>query len=294
MKRRVWIALAALCLLAGSGWMIDQFYAEILSGPIHIAAHEGVLAILFGVASLRHRKHPLTPRVCLELILAGVVLFALPTILSAGAGGQVASLTVILISTSIPVLVVFLSAQTSGDNDDNPMRLLLPALCGLGGAALLLPFTWPVSIAGKAWLIAIVLAAILSAAAAIRLRMLLRRTSLLRALAILCGSAAIVSALCYRIGFSMPLEWTHTQLLVEVLRCLLLEAPTVYLLVYLFRELNPIAISARYLLIPLVTIVESYLIERPHAEWTVFAGVLLMAGSSFVLIRTSPPPDIPL
>jgi drug/metabolite transporter (DMT)-like permease len=288
MKRKTALAFAALCLLSGSAWMIDQFYPEILTGPIRTAAHEGLFAILFALAYLRSRRDQLTSRAWLELAICGIALLALPTILATGSGGQVASLTVILISTAIPVIVVFITAQSAIINDDNPMRLLLPALCGLGGAALVLPFTWPVSLSGQAWLIAIVLSGILSALAAVRLHSTLGQTGLLRALAILSASAAIASALCYHVGYAPILDWTRTQLLIEVLRCLFLETPILFLLIYLIREMRPIAISTRYLLVPLITIVESYIIERPTAAWTVYAGVILMAASAFVLIRTSP------
>jgi drug/metabolite transporter (DMT)-like permease len=296
-KTRTTLVFAALCLLSGSAWMIDEFYPEIITGPAHTAAHDGLLAILFAVASLRGHRERFAPRLWLELALCSIALFALPTILATGSGGQVASLSIILISTSIPAIVVFLAAQASAAADDNPLRLLLPALAGLGGASLLLPFTWPVSFAGQAWLIAIILSAVLSAFAAIRLHRILPRTAILRVLAILCASAAIASALCYRIGYNPIPVWTNTQLLVEVFRCLFLEAPFFFLLIYLFREMHPIAISARYILIPLITIVESYLIERPHTTWNFYVAVILMAFSVFALIRTPRPehePDIAL
>jgi drug/metabolite transporter (DMT)-like permease len=291
------LAFGALCLLSGSAWMIDEFYPEILTGPTHTAAHDGLLAILFALANLRSRREGLTPRLWLELALCGIALFALPTVLATGSGGQVASLTIILISMSIPAIIVFLAAQASAAADDNPLRLLLPALAGLGGASLLLPFTWPVSFAGQAWLIAIILSAVLSAFAAIRLHRLLAQTGILRAIAILCASAAIASVLCYRIGYNPVPVWTNTQLLVEVFRCLFLEAPFFFLLIYLLREMHPIAISARYVLIPLITMVESYLIERPHTTWNFYVAVIFMAFSVFALIRTPRPehdPDIAL
>ena len=134
---------------------------------------------------------------------------------------------------------------------------------------------------------AIVLSAILSAAAAIRLHRLLARVNVLRALAILCAAAATVSAFAYQVGYAPVSDWTHAQIIAEALRCIFLEAPMLFLFVYLLREMNPIAISCRYHLIPLVTIVESYLIERPHAAWTTYAGVLLMAVSATILIRTT-------
>jgi drug/metabolite transporter (DMT)-like permease len=291
MKPRIWLALAALCLLSGSGWIADQFYPSVFNGPLHTITHEILIAILFARFAI-NRSRPLTTRLWSELAFAGIALLALPQIMIAGAGGSVASSTVLLVFALCPAIVVFLAAQQPAATNDNPLTALLPALAGLGGFALLVPFTWPQHLQGQLWLIAIFFSAVLSAVAALRLHRILPAAGASRAVAVICGAAAIFSIPFFNLGQN-DTPSTPTLLLVEALRCLLLDAPAVFLLVWLLQKMPPIAISARYFLIPLVTIIESYLIERPHAVWTVYAGVLLMAISAFVLIRT-PVPDKPL
>ena len=66
-------------------------------------------------------------------------------------------------------------------------------------------------------------------------------------------------------------------------------AATLLLTVRLLRRaIKPIAFSTRYLLIPLVTIAEGYFFLHPHAPWTLPVGAALLAGGSYLIIRTRP------
>jgi prepilin signal peptidase PulO-like enzyme (type II secretory pathway) len=58
----------------------------------------------------------------------------------------------------------------------------------------------------------------------------------------------------------------------------------VWLIVWLLREMPPVRFAARYLVIPLVTVLESFVLMRP--EWTVrmvFGTFLLAAGAGALL-----------
>jgi hypothetical protein len=64
----------------------------------------------------------------------------------------------------------------------------------------------------------------------------------------------------------------------------LVDLVEVLLIVWLLREMPPIRFAARYLVIPLLTVLESYVVMRP--EWTVrmgFGTVLLAAGAGMLL-----------
>ena len=172
------------------------------------------------------------------------------------------------------------------------MGLLVPALAAVGGAALLLPFTMPPTMVGKAWLVGVFAAALLSAYAAIRLHRALAGAGVLPAAAMLAGASALAAAVLFRVGYLPMNQFTALAVTVEALRCVLMEGPALLLTVWLLREMQPIAVSTRYLLVPLVTIFESYLIERPRADWTVFAGMILMGGGSFLLLRGEAQPAL--
>ena len=294
MKGRLWLGFAGLCLLSGSVWLLDEVAPPVFGGPAQVAIHDGFLAGVFGLLSLKFGGRERTSaRMVFELVLAGVALLGLPAIVGAGAAGKVSSLDGVLVFCMVPAIVVFLTAQrVSGFGDtESPLRLLLPALAGLGGAALILPFTLPQTTAGKLWLIAIVASASFSAWAAIRMHRLLQGMNMLRAAAVLCASAAILSWTFAAHAITLSAVPDARLLWLEAARILGIDAPVMLLTVYLLGGVNPVAFSGRFLLITLVTIVESYVIERPQVEWTTFAGAVLMAGAAMVLLRPEEPGD---
>jgi hypothetical protein len=64
----------------------------------------------------------------------------------------------------------------------------------------------------------------------------------------------------------------------------LVDVVEVLLIIWLLREMSPVRFAARYLLIPLLIVLESYVLVRP--EWTVrigFGTVLLAAGAGMLL-----------
>jgi hypothetical protein len=64
----------------------------------------------------------------------------------------------------------------------------------------------------------------------------------------------------------------------------LVDAVEVLLLVWLLQEMSPMRFAARYLVIPLLTVLESYVLMRP--EWTIrmgFGTVLLAVGAGMLL-----------
>ncbi len=297
MNKRVTAGFAVLCLASGSGWILDQVSQGVLSGSTRTAAHEGLLAFLFGVASLWSPQA--SPRrsawsVDLRLALWGIALFGLPLIVITAAGGSVSGLTVRLVFLLSPAILVFLTAQATSafGEEESPLRLLVPSLAGFGGAALLLPFTWPATFTGMAWLIAIFAAATLSALASIRLHRILARVSLLRAAAIACGGTAIVAGASARLERSdLAGEYSVIAVGMEVARCVVVDGPIMFLTIWLLREMKPVNFASRYLLVPLITIIEGYLIERPTVNWTAFAGAFLVAAAATALLIDAPKPS---
>ena len=296
MRTRHWLWFAALCLLSGSGWLVDQASPPVLSGPLRVAIQDGVLALVFAVATrLRGSLVRITRARWIELALAGIALLAVPSIVAAGAASSVPDIDGVLCYAFVPVAVIFILSQASANfgAEESPLRLLVPALAGLGGAALILPFHLPTTLGGKAWLLAIIISAIASGYAAIRLHRLLAGAGVLQQCAILCSAASVAAACFYRLDY-MPFDHAAgSAILVEALSTLFLEGPILLLLVYLLREMSPIAISTRLLLIPLITIVEGFLIVRFPLRWTDYTGVILMAASALVLLRAEEPCDAP-
>lgn len=210
----------------------------------------------------------------------GVALLALPALVIAGAGGRVSSLTEVLVFGLVPVVVIFAMAQGSSAFGlrENPLQKLSPALAALAGLALMMPFALPGTAAGIAWLVGIVGSAWLAGVAAVQLHEQMEDIGILPGAAMACGASGIVLGLFCWVGWSGVAELSASSLAVEVGRCLLVDGPVLLLTVWLVREMTPVSLATRYLVVPLVTIVEGFLLVRPEWNWTMGAGFLLLAG----------------
>jgi hypothetical protein len=169
--------------------------------------------------------------------------------------------------------------------------LLGPALAGVCGAVLLLPFTMPGSVAGRVWLGALVGAAVLTGVAAVQLHKLLRGIPLIAAAVIASGVIAGCDAVLARASWSALGTLDARGWLVEGAIALGFEGPVLLLGIWLLRELRPVAFATRYLWILLAAVLESYVLMRPSANWIMGLGALLMAGSAVWLLRASPRED---
>ncbi len=286
MTRRVWVGFAALCVLAGSGWALDEVIPGLLHGLVRVAVHDGLLAVVFGLVGLRE-KAKRDWSLWAKLALGAIAIFALPQILFAAAGGHVAGTTELLIFLLVPAVVVFVVAQQADGRgvSDNPLRPLAPALTGLGGAVLMLPFDWPHSGVGQVWVVMIVLSAVLAGYAAVWLHGLLNGVELWSAAAVMFGASSLsAGAFCWVDLGGTPV-WVGNAAVLEVVRLFVVEGPILLLTVWLLRDMAPIRFSARALGVPLVMIVEGYLFEHPVVGWTTGLGFLLMAGGAWGLLR---------
>jgi hypothetical protein len=284
MTRKVWLGFAVLCLLGGSAWVFDEAFPAMLSGLFRFATHNLVLGTVFGLLALRG-KADAGPVAWWNVAAAGVAMIAVPEILAA-ASGSVSQLSEVLVYMLVPVVVVVAMAQKAAGFGlgDNPLRMIVPALAGVGGAALVIPATWPPTATGRLLVVAMGASAVVAGLAAIWLHELLAGAGVLRAAAVVAGSSgAVAGAFCW-IGWLGIVDANAAGLGVEALRCLAIEGPILLLTIWLLREMRPVAFSARVLAIPLVTIVESYLLLRPAVNWTTIGGVLLLAGGCAALL----------
>jgi len=286
MTRRAWVGFAALCVLAGSGWALDEVMPGLLHGLVRVAVHDGLLAVVFGLVGLR-AKAKQDSTLWGKLALGAIAIFALPQILFATAGGHVAGTTELLIFLLVPAVVVFVVAQQADGRgvSENPLRPLAPALAGLGGAVLMLPFDWPHSGVGQVWVVAIVASAVLAGYAAVWLHGLLRGVELWTAAAVMFGASSLAAGVFCWVDLGGTFVWVGNVSVWEVVRLFVVEGPILLLTVWLLREMPPIRFSARALGVPLVMIVEGYLFEHPVVGWTTSLGFVLLAGGAWGLLR---------
>jgi drug/metabolite transporter (DMT)-like permease len=288
MRRRVWLGFAVLCVLGGSGWAFDEAVPGALTGLLRTAVHDGALAFVFAIASLFQSVHSKPGTLSWRKIALGAIaMFAVPDIVFAAAAAHLSGSTEVLVFLLVPVVVIFTVAQRSAGFgvEQNPLRMMVPTLAGIGGAALLIPFHWPAMTAGLLWLMALLASALLAGVAALWMQDLLAEAGVLRSSAVAFAAVSLcVAAFCW-VDWTGPPHWDRVAALREFLRAVAVDGPILLLTVWLLRAIAPVPFSARLLLVPLVTIVGSYVVLRPPTVWTTWLGIVLLAGGAAGLLR---------
>jgi hypothetical protein len=132
-------------------------------------------------------------------------------------------------------------------------------------------------------MLAIVCAAVVVAGlASVWLYRLLRGLAFAESVAVV-GIANAVFLLVWSAASEETL-WRGSSLVSVVSISSLVDVVEVLLIVWLLREMSPVRFSARYLVISLLLILESYVVMRP--EWTVrmgFGTALLAVGAGVLL-----------
>ena len=280
MTVRVWAGFAGLCVLSGSGWLVEMFVPHVLSGLMRTAVH----AVVIGVALLGN-SHGGSWGEWRRIAGWSAVLLAVPGVLVVGAGGAVGSFTEVLIFTLVPVVVVLvMGSQGEFGLGEDGMAGLVPALIGMSGVALLLPLPGSVSVVGWIWIAGLVVSAVGCGAAGCRLHELLRGVGVLRAAGVGCVATALVVGVFVRGGLGSV---SLAGVLGEVGGMVLVEVPVVLLTVWMLREMSPVGFSARYVVVPVVTVLEGILLLRPELNWVMAAGILLGVVGAWGLMRGS-------
>jgi hypothetical protein len=158
----------------------------------------------------------------------------------------------------------------------------MPALAGLGGLLLLLPLSFSSSARGWMMLAVVCSAVVLVGLSSVWLYRLLRGLAFANSIAVV-GVANAVFLLGWS-AFHEEFVWRGDGLASVVSISSLADVTEVLLITWLLREMCPVRFAARYLVIPLLTVLESFVVMRP--EWTVRMGVgtaLLAAGGGMLL-----------
>jgi hypothetical protein len=281
MRWTLWIAFVVLCVLSGTSWAIPREMSDglppleqqgVLFGAI------GLTALLFGGRRGWSRKMDLR---YVRLAAAAMGFFGVPIVVAEYARGSVPAISRSALFAMVPVVVVMVVA--AGESAERGARLfLMPALAGLGGLLLLLPLAFSSSARGWMMLAVVCAAVILVGLASVWLYRLLRGVALADALAVV-GLANAVFLLVWS-AVREEVVWRGNRLASVISIASLTDVVEVLLITWLLREMPPIRFAARYLVISLLTVLESYVVMRP--EWTVrmgFGTALLAAGGGMLL-----------
>jgi hypothetical protein len=217
-----------------------------------------------------------------RLAAAAVGFFGVPIVVAEYVRGSVPGISRSALFAMVPVVVVLVVAAGDRKEGEDARRLLVPALTGLGGLLLLLPLDFSGSVRGRLMLALVCAAVVLVGLASVWLYRLLRGVRSAEAIAIVGLANGFVL-----LGWSIVREdvvWRWGGLGSILLISSLVDVVEVLLIVWLLREMLPVRFAARYLVIPLLTILESYALMRP--DWTLrigFGTLLLAAGGGALL-----------
>ena len=102
-------------------------------------------------------------------------------------------------------------------------------------------------------------------------------------LAIFAASLLTVAA-----GGASPCDgtWSKQGVAIEITKTLLFNLPQIVLLLWLMRDLVPTRFAARYLVFPLLTVIEGYVLLRPGFSVRAVAGAALMVFAAWRLLTT--------
>jgi drug/metabolite transporter (DMT)-like permease len=288
MKRSVWLTFGALCLLSSSSWIVEPYGAS----TIPSLERQGLLDFVVGFAALllsgRGSMLRIRQQSWTRLIVAGLGFFGIPALAIELASGTVPEVSRSALFALVPiVVVVVLSAvEAGGAAERDARRSLAPALVGLGGLLLLLPLSFSNSARGNAMIAVICTAVILAGIASVWLYRMLQQFELSDAVALVCLSNGVFLLIC---GWARgAIVWDRGSLLSLLSWSSLVNLAEVLLLLWLLRRMPPVQFASRYLLIPLLTVLEAYILVRPPLTLRIGAGTILLAAGVGLLLFQHP------
>lgn len=158
----------------------------------------------------------------------------------------------------------------------------MPALIGAGGLLLLLPLEISGSLRGRLMVGLVGAVVVLVGVTSVWLYRLLRGVGLATAIALVGLTNGLFLSVCSAFRGEMVWRWAEIRSVVSISS--LVDGIEVLLIVWLLRDMQPIRFSSRYLVIPLLTILESYVVERPGVTVRIVCGTILLAAGAGALL----------
>src|ERR1700733_14068271 len=162
MRRAVWIAFAAVCVLSATSWIVPR------SEGLPALELQGIRYGLIGVFALFEARGRVQFGGVGRVVWGGgggggggggVGFFGVPMVVGEWARFGVPEISRSALFAMVPVVVVMVVA--AGDEERGVRRFLVPALVGLGGLLLLLPLQFSGSVRGRLMQAAVCLAVVL-------------------------------------------------------------------------------------------------------------------------------------
>lgn len=277
MRRSTWLAFFALCLLLSSSWLLPAGAAEESS-----IAQQGCFYGLVGLVALIfvYRRARLQWHACLQVAAISVLVLGVPAVLGEWARDGISDINRAALFALVPFVVVMVAAVR--ESEAGVRRFSIPALIGFGGVLLLLPFSFPTAPRGQIVFGVLLVVVLLVGYASEAIYHLLRGFGTIEALAIVSLANAVFLIACHFVNLPSAESWSGVSSLLSIHS--LYNLAELLLLVWLLREMSPVRLAVRYLIVPLFTVFEGFAFFHPPLTLRMGAGlVLLIAGAAYLL-----------
>lgn len=270
------MAFFLLCALSASRWLFPAI-SDPLGGP---GQRAGIfLAGALIAASFGGRGVP--PQIFLRLSLGGLFLFGIPELLSQF--GSISEINQVAIAALIPTAIVLL-VSTGHGSASNSHPFLSAAVAGMGGVVLLLPVTIPQDLRALLLILPYLLGAISVALASVWLSRMLPLTSVPAGMMIICLANGLFLLLDAALTHGSK-RMTPSLMSLPGVGLTLLQLG---LLLWLLGALEPRRLSARFILVPLITAAEGIAFIHDGLTGRNVAGVMLCAfGAAYLFFAAS-------
>lgn len=284
-RRSIWAAFFCLCLLLSSSWLLPAGATD--ESPIaQQAFFYGVVGLLAGAFSCRRlwsrlkSKDRLWPHVA----AASILLLGMPAVLGEWVRNEISDISRAAIFALVPFVVVVVAAAR--ESESGVRRFSIPALVGFGGVLLLLPFGFPTSSRAQILFAVLLVGVALVGLASERIYRLLQGFGSLEALAVVSLANAVFLLACHIVNLPSAESWSGVSSLLSIHS--LYNLAELLLLVWLLREMSPVRLAVRYLLVPLFIVFEGFAFLHPPLTVRMGAGlVLLVTGAAYLLLSKS-------
>ena len=293
MKRFLWLGFALYCLLASSAWIVSPFAdgTPFFEGQIVLFVVVGGGALVFSGGELRTLGRRLP---WVRLAVAGVVFWGVPACLIHWAGNGIPSIATSATFALLPAVIVLVTTGGGATQDKGEgWGALAPALAAFGGVLLLLPAGLPGSLKGQLMLAVAFVAVVLMAISGVWMHRLMQGVAIEETVIIVCFANASFLTVCGLVGRGFAGGWSGLMAMLSLSSGV--DLIQMILLFWLLREMSPVCFGTRYLVIPLLTIVEGYVVLRPEVTARMVVGAaLLIGGAAWILFSKTSEDEVVL
>jgi drug/metabolite transporter (DMT)-like permease len=277
MNRTAWLTFIAFSVLSSGAWLITTPTEPDAALEQHALLYIAAALILLIV---KPRLYWLLDgwRRWLRLSILGIALLGLPAILAQLVAGSISAYTVsaIFAFLPIPVILVLTQQDSNADQTHDARRLFAPALSAITGLLFLIPTDLPHSTRGRYLLPFTCVCLIVVAIASVHIYDELQKATLPQALSIILFTNGCFLLAAAVVTGHLSLDNLRPSALLSLSNALYLVVNI--LQVVLFRSLAPLLLSTRYLLIPLLSILQGLVLLRPQFTLQMASGLLLLIG----------------